>query len=70
MSTDTRKNTRKPEDDVNLEDDFDRHFNLLIEKGFLEQVGINALGEPEYRLSQKAIRLNARRDVSQATDDC
>lgn len=48
--------------------DFDTHFNILLEKGFIEQVGINELGEPEYRLSQKTIRLYTQQDASQATD--
>jgi hypothetical protein len=36
-------------------DEFDTHFNELLEKGFIQQIGTNPDGEPEYRLSKKAV---------------
>jgi hypothetical protein len=35
-------------------DDFDRAFDELIEKGFIEKVGLAPDGEPEYRLTAKS----------------
>ena len=35
-------------------DDFDAGFDELIEKGFIEKVGVGSDGEPEYRLTAKA----------------
>jgi hypothetical protein len=35
-------------------DDFDAMFDELIEKGFIEKVGLGPDGEPEYRLTAKA----------------
>ena len=35
-------------------DDFDAEFDELIEKGFIEKVGVGPDGEPEYRLTVKA----------------
>lgn len=37
-----------------MKDEFDQSFDELIEKGFLEEVGKNADGEPQYRLTAKA----------------
>jgi hypothetical protein len=35
-------------------DDFDAEFDELIEKGFIEKVGVGPDGEPEYRLPAKS----------------
>lgn len=36
-------------------DDFDKSFDELIEKGYIEQVGARTDGEPEYRLTDKGL---------------
>lgn len=37
-----------------MKDDFDQAFDELIEKGFVEEVGKDADGEPKYRFTAKA----------------
>jgi hypothetical protein len=36
-------------------DGFDKSFDELIEKGYIEQVGARPDGEPEYRLTDKGL---------------
>ena len=36
-------------------DGFDKSFDELIEKGFIQEVGIGPDGEPEYRLTDKGL---------------
>ncbi len=35
-------------------DDFDKSFDELVSKGFIEEVGVGPDGEPEYRLTHKS----------------
>ena len=37
-------------------DGFDKSFDELIEKGFIEEVGQSPSGEPEYRFTAKGLK--------------